>query len=142
MYSVQAKSIGMYGAMKSKVQNKRSFSKLKAVQGIGDVVHINVYESLTKRLESIENKLFQIETHMANEPLVTQEDNVTKPNVMEPERVVVSQPFVPKNHFYKNNEVTKQVQDLKMQLDDATSDVRRKALYKRIQELKINKNNT
>ena len=130
MYTVQAKSIGMF-AMKAKMNKKRVFPKRQAVQGIGDVVHINVYESLTKRLDSIEEKLFQIETYMAVEP-VTREQDVPKPIVME------STQSIPESELMsKNSENAKKLQDLKAQMNDATSDARRKALYARILELSV-----
>ena len=130
MYTVQAKSIGMF-AMKAKMNKKRVFPKRQAVQGIGDVVHINVYESLTKRLDSIEEKLFQIETYMAVEP-VTREQDVPKPLVME------STQTIPESELMsKNSENAKKLQDLKAQMNDATSDARRKALYARILELSV-----
>ena len=130
MYTVQAKPIGMF-AMKAKMNKKRVFPKRQAVQGIGDVVHINVYESLTKRLDSIEEKLFQIETYMAVEP-VTREQDVPKPIVME------STQSIPESELMsKNSENAKKLQDLKAQMNDATSDARRKALYARILELSV-----
>ena len=142
MYTLQAKPLGMC-AMKPKIQNKRIFPKQQAVEGIGDVVHVNVYESLTKRLDSIEEKLFQIETYMAVEP-VTHEEVVPKPLVMEstqtipePEPLVMESTQTIPQQFPKNDENAKRLQDLKAQMDEATSDARRKALYARIMELSV-----
>ena len=107
MYAQQAKSFRMC-TMKQKMYRKRSFSKCQAVQGIGDVVHINVYESLTERLDSIEKKLFQIETYITNEHVISNEDN---------------------------DEKTREILELKEQMDEAVSDARRKALHAQIIKL-------
>jgi hypothetical protein len=114
-------------AMKSRTHKKRVISKHQAVQSIGDVVHINVYESLTKRLDSIENKLLQIETYITQEPIVKQDDVVPKPFVIESEPVYSRQE--------NDDEIANKLNDLKVQMSEATSDARRQALHSKIADL-------
>ena len=111
----------------------RSCTKCRAVQGIGDVVHVNVYESLTKRLDSIEDKLQLIEEHLSieREPVIKPQESVPVPYLIthdEPKAEPV--PVVMKTH-----EHSKKLLDLQAQMAEATSLARRNALQARIVEL-------
>ena len=98
--------------------------KPRAMQGIGDVVHVNVYETLTQRLDSIEDKLVQIETYLNVEPVVKDTEPMPEPYVMTQTPAPVS-----------SGAQSKKLLDLQAQMAEATSEARRNALQARILEL-------
>lgn len=135
MYSLQSRPV-FFCAPKC-VRAKKGIN-IRAVQGIGDVVHVNVYESLTKRLDSIEDKLLLIEDYLNDkrEPVIKSQESVPEPYVInhdEPKPdtyILKSEPAV-----MKSDEHSKKLLDLQAQMAEATSEARRNALQARITEL-------
>ena len=121
MYSLQSKPMKL-PSVQQRVGTRNM--KPRAMQGIGDVVHVNVYETLTQRLDSIEDKLVQIETYLNVEPVVKDTEPMPEPYVMTQTPAPVS-----------SGAQSKKLLDLQAQMAEATSEARRNALQARILEL-------
>lgn len=115
----------------SPMKIKRSV-RSRAVQGIGDVVHVNVYDAFTKRLDLIDEKLNQIEKRLGN--------NEVKYSDPKSEDYTVSTASKEASYFphvmeVNNDECRKKILDLEAQIADATSEARREALRSRLLQL-------
>jgi hypothetical protein len=122
MYSLRAAPIKFPSSCKS-VRKVQSLSKRQAVQGIGDVVHINVYETFSKRLDSIDEKLLQIEEYLNIDPPVKIVDDTPIPLVITQKQHETSSPNADK------------ISELEAQIAEASSEARRNALKGRIMQL-------
>ena len=112
-------------------QKKYSNScKVRAFQGIGDVVYVNVYESFSKKLDQIEEKLDCIEKRLdktdVNKKIKTNMSSSLESTPSSVHKLNIQS---------KGVDYSRKMRDLEAQIADATSDARKNALRSRLMEL-------